>query len=92
MGAKQAASTVYDVQVAALKKSGQEPDAEQLAALRERVTQAYENSTDSRYAAARGWVDGIIKPHETRQVLIHSLQIATRHAEDEPFRTGVYQV
>ena len=92
MGAKQAASTVYDVSVAAMKKSGQEPDAAELEKLRDKVTKAYEDSTDSRYAAARGWVDGIIEPAETRDVLIRTLEVATRHAEEEPFRTGVYQV
>lgn len=92
MGAKQAASTVYDVSVAAMKRSGQEPDAAELEALREKVTKAYEDSTDSRYAAARGWVDGIIEPTNTRKTLIRSLEIATRHAEDVPFKIGVLQV
>lgn len=92
MGAKQASSTVYDVSVAALRRSGQEPAAEELEALRESVAQAYEESTDSRYAAGRGWVDGIIEPNDTRDVLIRSLEVVTRHAEDEPFRTGVLQV
>ena len=48
--------------------------------------------SDLRYAAARGWVDEIIEPADTRKVLIESLEIATRHADDEPFRTGVLQV
>ena len=47
MGAKQASSTVYDVSVAALRRSGQEPAAEELEALRQSVAQAYEESTDS---------------------------------------------
>ena len=44
------------------------------------------------YAGARGWVDEIIEPADTRKVLIDSLEIAMRHADDEPFRTGVLQV
>ena len=66
--------------------------AEELEALRQKVTDAYDTSTDIRYAAARLWVDGIIDPADTRKVLIQSLEAVTLHAADEPFRTGVYQV
>ena len=57
-----------------------------------KVAADYERQTDVRYAAARGWVDAILDPAETRDVLIQSLEVATRHASDEPFRVGVYQV
>ena len=36
--------------------------------------------------------DAILDPGETRPILIRSLEVATRHASDEPFRVGVYQV
>jgi acetyl-CoA carboxylase carboxyltransferase component len=92
MGGRQAAGTILDINIAALKRQGKTPDAEELQALKQQVEQAYETSTDIRYAAGRLWVDGIIYPHQTRETLIQALQIATRHAEDEPFRTGVLQV
>ena len=92
MGGKQAAQVILDINIAAMKRAGQEPDAEELEALRKQVTDAYDTSTDIRYAAARLWVDGIIQPADTRDVLIQSLKIVTRYADDEPFRTGVYQV
>jgi acetyl-CoA carboxylase carboxyltransferase component len=92
MGSRQAASTLLDINISAIKRSGGKVDAEELEALRQKVSDAYENSTDIRYAAGRLWVDGIIYPTETRRTLIQSLQIVTRHAEDEPFRTGVLQV
>lgn len=92
MGGKQAAQTILDINIAAMKRSGQEPDAQELEELRVKVTDAYETSTDIRYAAARLWVDGIIAPEDTRQTLIDSLKIVTRTAVDEPFRTGVLQV
>ena len=47
---------------------------------------------DARYGAARGWVDRIIDPAQTRDELIFALEVATRQASDEPFRVGVYQV
>ncbi|MEM7453924.1 MAG: acyl-CoA carboxylase subunit beta [Planctomycetota bacterium] len=92
MGGKQAAKTILDINVAALKRAGQEPDTEELEALRDKVESAYDTSTDIRYAAGRLWVDGIINPSDTRNVLIDSLRIVTRHVPEEPFRTGVLQV
>jgi 3-methylcrotonyl-CoA carboxylase beta subunit len=63
-----------------------------LAQLRDRVKGDYERQMDIRYAAARGWVDAILDPADTRNVLIHGLETVTRHASDEPFRLGVFQV
>jgi len=92
MGSSQAASTLLDVNIAAMKRTGRTPEAGELEELRRKVTDAYDACLDPRYAAGRGWVDEIIEPADTRRVLIESLEIATRHAEDEPFRTGVLQV
>jgi acetyl-CoA carboxylase carboxyltransferase component len=47
---------------------------------------------DVRYGAARGWVDAILDPAETRAALIFALETATRHAEPDPFKLGVFQV
>jgi acetyl-CoA carboxylase carboxyltransferase component len=60
--------------------------------LRAAVTKSYDDSTDIRYAAARLWVDDIIEPSQTRERLVRCLEIVTRHASAEPFRTGVLQV
>jgi acetyl-CoA carboxylase carboxyltransferase component len=92
MGPAQATGTLLDVMVASLKKQNREPDAAELESLREQVSADYERQTDIRYAAARLWVDAILDPADTRRVLIESLTIATRHASEEPFRVGVYQV
>ena len=92
MGGKQAASTLLDINIQAMRRAGQEPDAKELEELRQQVADAYEDTTDIRYGASRLWVDGIIEPHETRNVLIRATRIATRHVEDEPFRTGALQV
>ncbi len=92
MGPAQATNTLLDVMIASLKKQGHEPDAAELEQLREQVAGDYERQTDVRYAAARLWVDAILDPVHTRDVLIESLAVATRNASDEPFRLGVYQV
>ena len=92
MGGDQAASTLLDIQVQALKRAGKEPDAAELAELRDKVKASYEEQTDVRYAAARLWVDAIIRPEDTRTVLLTALAVATRHDDGKPFKTGVLQV
>ncbi|HEY8505853.1 MAG TPA: acyl-CoA carboxylase subunit beta [Gemmataceae bacterium] len=92
MGGDQAAGTLLDITVTALRRQGHEPDAAELEELRQKVKAAYEEQADIRYGAARLWVDAIIRPDRTREVLLTALEIATRHDEGRPFRTGVLQV
>jgi acetyl-CoA carboxylase carboxyltransferase component len=92
MGGEQATSTLLEITVKSLERQGQEVDAAEIAQLRDQVRGDYERQTDPRYAAARGWVDRIIDPARTRDELILALEVATRRAEDEPFRLGVFQV
>ena len=92
MGGDQAANTLLDVQVQALKRQGKMPDAEELAQLRDQVKASYEQQTDVRYAAARLWVDAIVEPADTRSALLLALEVATRYDAGLPFKTGVFQV
>ena len=92
MGGEQAASTLLDITVSALRRAGHEPDATELEELRRKVEAGYEEQTDVRYAAARLWVDKIISPEETRAALLVALEIATRYDDGRPFKTGVLQV
>jgi acetyl-CoA carboxylase carboxyltransferase component len=92
MGGEQAASTLLEITVGALKRQGHEPDAEELEELRRKVEASYEEQTDVRYAAARLWVDAILEPERSRAALLRALSVATRHDEGKPFKTGVLQV
>ena len=40
----------------------------------------YEHQLDARYAAARGFVDAIVTPEETRDLLAFALRIAANYA------------
>jgi acetyl-CoA carboxylase carboxyltransferase component len=88
MGASQASDVVFNI----LARNAKERTPEELDALRERVKAAYSEQTDIRYGAARGWVDAIIQPDETRAVLARALGLATRPAPKASFHTGVLQV
>ncbi len=92
MGGEQATSTLLDITVKSLQRQGHAVDADELAALRDKVRADYDRQMDVRYGAARGWVDGILEPAETRATLIAALEVVTRHAADEPFKLGVFQV
>jgi 3-methylcrotonyl-CoA carboxylase beta subunit len=92
MGADQAASTLLEVQVSALRRAGHVPDADEMEELRRKVEASYQEQTDVRYAAARLWVDSVLDPAESRAALLLALEVATRHDEGRPFRTGVLQV
>ncbi len=78
MGAQQAARTMLDVNVAALKREKKEIDDREQAAMAEELRQRYDRETDIRYAAARLWVDAIIDPAQTREVLSLALDTAVR--------------
>src|SRR5207247_5726747 len=84
MGGEQAASTLLDITVSALRRGGHEPDAKELEELREKIEASYQEQTDVRYAAARLWVDRIIEPGQTRLALLTALSVATRHDDGRP--------
>jgi 3-methylcrotonyl-CoA carboxylase beta subunit len=91
MGAAQASDTVFSVLARARERDGK-ATAEELEELRKKVKETYEEQTDIRYGAARGWVDAIIQPHETREVLIQLLEYVSRPMPRASFHTGVIQV
>jgi 3-methylcrotonyl-CoA carboxylase beta subunit len=92
MGAAQASDTVFAILARAKERGDKKATHEELEELRVKVKQSYEEQTDIRYGAARGWVDAIIQPHETRDVLIRLLQYVTRPMPQAHFHTGVIQV
>ena len=75
MGGNQAADTMLSLRVRESEKSGTKLSAEAIAELRNSIRQQYEEQTDIRYGAARGWVDAIIAPHDTRLWLSAALSV-----------------
>jgi len=91
MGAAQASDTVFSILAKAQERGDKKASPEELEELRAKVKQNYEEQTDIRYGAARGWVDAIIQPHETRNVLIRLLDYVSRPMPKAHFHTGVIQ-
>lgn len=70
-----AVMALFSAQLEKLKKEGKEPD-EELKAAMESVRADYEHQLDARFAAARGFVDAVITPEETRPCLELALKTA----------------
>ncbi len=70
-----AVMALFSAQLDRLKKEGSQPDAE-LQAKMDAVRAEYERQLDARYAAARGFVDAVIHPEETREALGLALRTA----------------
>ncbi len=92
MGGQQAAKTMLDVNLATLKRQGKIPDAAEMETMASELRAKYDRETDIRYAAARGWIDAIIDPMETRKVLITAFDAVMRTRDVSGFPIGVFQV
>ena len=92
MGGAQAANTLVALERRQAERGGTKLSEDELRELQESITARYEKATDIRYGAARGWVDGIIAPETTRDVLIETLSYVTRPAPEANFHCGVFQV
>ena len=75
MGGNQAADTLVSLRIREAEKAGKPLGSEAIEALRESVRHQYHDQTDIRYGAARGWVDAIIAPHDTRKWLGAALSV-----------------
>ena len=91
MGADQAAETLLALQIRDAERAGKKLSKADVEKLRETTHARYEQQTDIRYGAARGWIDAIIRPHETRLWLQTALNLLPPTVEGS-FRTGVLQV
>jgi acetyl-CoA carboxylase carboxyltransferase component len=91
MGGAQAANTLMQIQSAGLKARGEEPNETKRAALLKEITERYEEQTTPYYAAARLWVDGIIDPLKTREVISIGIEAANQPPITKKFNVGVIQ-
>lgn len=92
MGGDQAAKTLLQIQVAALKSKGEIISLEDEAKLLNEIKARYEKQTTPYYAAARLWVDAIIDPANTRRLISEALHAADHSPLKEELKTGVFQV
>ena len=90
MGGDQAAKVLLQIQASTMKAQGKELTEKEKEELLEEIKGRYDDQTSPYYAAARLWVDAIIDPLDTRQVISIGIE-AANNAEVERFNPGVIQ-
>ena len=90
MGPDQAASVLAQVRAQINEREGRRWTAEEDEAFRAPIRREYETFQDAYNFAANLWVDGILQPAETRDVLALLLDIAARRPKVET-RFGVFR-
>ena len=91
MGGSAAANTLLQIDLSARKRRGEEVDHEEREQLLAAITASYTEQQDILYGAARGWVDRMIEPKNTREELMQALSVASTFVIAEEFTTGVLQ-
>jgi 3-methylcrotonyl-CoA carboxylase beta subunit len=91
MSGASAATTLVEIKIRQLERGGKQLSDEDKSQVVASIKAAYDEQTDCRYAAARLWVDAIIDPAKTRDVLLTALQAAALNPQVEKFNPGVIQ-
>ncbi len=92
MGGDQAAKTLLQIQVNAMKAKGKQVTPEEEQKLLSEIIDRYDLQTSPFYAAARLWVDDIIDPVQTRTIISEALNAANNNPDVPSIKLGVFQV
>ena len=91
MGGAQAAKVLLQIEKASLKAKGEEMDEKVEKKLLKTITDKYDAQTSPYYGASRLWVDAIIDPLETRNVISMGIEAANNAPIKEAYNPGVIQ-
>jgi acetyl-CoA carboxylase carboxyltransferase component len=91
MGGTQAAKVLLQIEKAKIKSTGEELTSEREAEILEEITSKYDKQMSPYYAASRLWIDAIIDPLKTREVISTGIEIANQAPIEKPFNVGVFQ-
>ena len=91
MSGASAAATLAEVRAKQLERSGKTLTEVEKAAIYNEIRTTYDAQADPRYGAARLWIDAIIDPARTRDVLIQALEACALNSDVPRFNPGVLQ-
>lgn len=91
MGGSQAAKTLMQIEVSSMERKGKNVSAEEKTEFLKKITDRYESQTTVEYAAARLWVDDVIRPDDTRSRISKAIEAANHNPDIPDFKTGVIQ-
>jgi 3-methylcrotonyl-CoA carboxylase beta subunit len=91
MSGASAATTLAEVRARQLERDGKKLSSAEKSAIFEEIRASYDAQADPRYGAARLWIDAIIDPAKTREVLMLALGACALNPGIPPFNPGVLQ-
>jgi 3-methylcrotonyl-CoA carboxylase beta subunit len=92
MSGESAAKTLLQIEVASQKAKGTVISQAEEQKLLNEIKSKYDKQTTPYYAASRLWVDAIIDPIDTRQVISEGITAANHNPVMADLKTGVFQV
>ncbi len=91
MSGASAANTLAEVRAKQMERGGKVLSDAEKKALYDEIKSSYDAQADPRYGAARLWIDAIIDPVKTREVLMTALEAASLNPDVARFNPGVLQ-
>ena len=91
MSGASAANTLAEVRAKQMERGGKVLSEAEKKALHDEIKDTYDAQADPRYGAARLWIDAIIDPVKTRDVLITALEACALNPDVPRFNPGVLQ-
>ena len=91
MSGASAATTLAGIRASQMERGGKVLSESEKQALFDEIKNAYDAQADPRYGAARLWIDAIIDPAKTREVLMTALEACALNPEVAKFNPGVLQ-
>jgi 3-methylcrotonyl-CoA carboxylase beta subunit len=91
MSGASAANTLAEVRAKQMERGGKVLSEAEKKALFDEIKATYDAQADPRYGAARLWIDAIIDPARTREVLMTALEACALNPDVPKFNPGVLQ-
>jgi 3-methylcrotonyl-CoA carboxylase beta subunit len=91
MSGASAATTLAEVRAKQMERGGKVVSDADRKAVFDEIKSTYDAQADPRYGAARLWIDAIIDPIKTREVLMTALEACALNPEVPRFNPGVLQ-
>jgi 3-methylcrotonyl-CoA carboxylase beta subunit len=91
MSGASAAKVLLQIEMASLKAKGEEITPEREKELFDSIKKRYDEQISPYYAASRLWIDAIIDPAKTREVISIGISMANHKKATKPYNVGVIQ-
>ena len=91
MGGAQASNVLLDIKIGQMKKLGKEIHHDDKKKFLNEIKSKYDEQTNVLYAAARLWIDDIIDPVKTREIVSYCINLSNHNPDIPKFNVGVIQ-